>query len=88
MAGDDDVYRVLLDTETDVDFDLWNIPPHTDYDLYVFGPDHANLGESIGDGTTDETIHLHLLPGTYYFRVFPNEGLSPQSYRVRWFPHP
>jgi hypothetical protein len=84
-SGDDnDVYRIEVAQAGTLVADLWDIPPGTDYDLFVYDKDRQKIGESREFGTEPEHIEVSVEPGKYYLRVNPYAGRSDQNYHLRW----
>ena len=84
-GADDDLYRIVMTRPAIIDVDLWNLPPGTDYDLYLYDRTGTIVAQSQQFDTDPEHITVDLAPASYYIRVHPDQRRSPQAYLVRWF---
>jgi hypothetical protein len=85
LGDPDDYYYVELESTARLQLDLTNIPPGTDYDLYLYR-DTQEIAHSDKPGTSDEHIEITLAGGKYFIRVYPRSGRSSQAYKltVKW----
>jgi hypothetical protein len=64
---------------------LFDLPPGTDYDLFLYDGGRTRIGASRAPDDEDERIRVAVQPGAYYIHVFPLTGRSDRAYRVNWF---
>lgn len=80
----DDFYRIHISGIGILVVDLIEIPPNTDYDLFLYSETLHQLGESRHMGQSPEHLEVFVLPGTYYLRVYPYDGRSDLPYWLHW----
>lgn len=88
---DQDYYTFWTTVPTDktrnIVIELKNIPPSTDYDLYLYDSSYQEIASSKKSGNADESIYYATcIPGTptYYIQVKPFAGYNPSApYRLR-----
>jgi hypothetical protein len=86
----DDYYRIEVDRSGGLVAELWDIPPGSNFDLFVYDcqstpGDCRRLGRSQSD-TGRERVETPIAPGRYYIRVWLQTGSPPSdvAYRVAW----
>lgn len=86
----DDYYRIEVDRSGILVAELWDIPPGSNFDLFVYDcqstpGDCRRLGRSQSDSPR-ERVETPIAPGRYYIRVWLQTGSPPSdsAYRVTW----
>ena len=82
---DIDFFSLEIETPQTVVLSLTNIPPETDYDLYLVTGEEDILGDSSHPGQQDEYIEYTTSSvGVFYVLVLPFENFSPtETYTLR-----
>lgn len=83
-----DYYRIEITTLNPISIDLTDIPPETDYDLYLYDfealQQQKSLAKSAHFENRDEHItYQPLHTGIYFIRVCPYGGWSTSPYTLR-----
>lgn len=82
---DDDFYYIWILQEGTVEINLTNIPPGTDYDLFLYDDSIEKVAESRNFEHENEQIVSQVGPGKYYIWVFPYTGYSnTDPYHLMW----
>ena len=79
-----DIYWIHVDRDGTLVVNLKDIPPGTDYDLFVYNEQKQQIGESRRFGTAPEEVKISVHPGKYYLRVYAYAGHSDQNYHLMW----
>ncbi len=78
QASDLDYYKFDINETSDTEISL-AVPSNKDYDIAVYNSLHQIIGSSLRGAGLEESISLHISPGTYYVYVYGYSGSYSSS---------
>jgi hypothetical protein len=84
-ADQRDIYRMEVEQGGAIVVRLTNIPPGTNYDLYLYdNRSELPFAASTRPGNEPEQVEFMAQPGTYFASVVANSGRSSSPYTIQW----
>lgn len=82
-SSDIDYFKFALNSKSNVNIGLSNIPTGTDYDIKVYNSAGSEVSSSTAGSNTSENISATLDTGTYYVKAYSYSGSSTSPYYLQ-----
>jgi hypothetical protein len=80
-----DFFRVNVEQTATLQIDLTNLPPNSDFDLYLYNETGLPQGVGSQSGSQNEQIRVSATPGRYFIGVYAIvDDPNSTTYTLRW----